>query len=820
MGVEKRWLKWNGIYDLSGICNRPLTPLDALPDRIKAIKERLYLLGFDCGTLDAAINDETKKALRTFNGYWNHPTINRLTDPVVLPPAVPGPLNAPYFDGDTLDVLTEMEDEYQPIKSPAIQQHAATTATIQISRNRIGRSGYSTTLNRATPLAVKIVSAPSSLPSFANYAMIQLEIKGFEKVQSLLFRIYRNYDTNRDKISVPGDKLIYQEILDREAVMSLIKQGPKNNMGVHHEAKAFIMKNEVTGGFSGFFNSFLGLAYERLHAPYKIRVWVSSINGFFENYKFVQTTDIPSSRKVFSETANLHYLDQKKRADVQRGRASSLSGAPANTSYRNEPDINHMDSVHDKSFFAWIDKSESSNLKTRWTELARWNSALKREKYWTGNDEQSVNLIEEVCKDGHDARFIIDNQIQEEAFPIDFAKDPAGIYLEYREKLDAEGPNFKFPELAEVFSNIEHHINLIKRRLCCGQWRHLDPTVKNDVQPFFGSTILPEIKRIEGNGFPYDDSILFCEKFMSFFSLIVHHAVVKPELSFFQNYDLRKSTQPPLDPNIIVPFAHWLRDRRNRVDGCRSTAGSEYGIVTGHRYHTSQSTADKAFVAKSNTDTFPQLKDEVSKVQNGRNIAKPILVPSYNPLDPYFFVRIRAVPMYAIGMLDMQYLNADGIRQIPVGFFEHDMFHVCTPGTGIQQWKTLYKRLCDVIDANPSFDPAVAEKLVYVKWQENVEKITAKIDSFSGVRRDTFAFLLFWLLHEPKTGILPPALPEPKLMSERLTQQDAYGVDLVLKTIKDENTTDFFGNYSHPFMQYLNWATAQYAFLAPELEDM
>lgn len=797
-----------------------MTPLDPGPDQIKAIKERLYLLGFDCGALDASMSDETKSSLRTFNGYWNHPTINRLTDPVVLPPAAPAPLSPPFFDNDTITALLEIEDEHRSVKSPAIQQLAVTTATIQVSRNRIGRSGYSTTINQATPLAVKVVSVPATFLPFSEYGMINIEIKGFEKVQSLMFRIYRNYEADKDKISIPGDKLIYQEILDREAVLSLAKQGPKNNLGKHHEAKAFIMKYECTGGFGGFFNSSLGIAIEKLHAPYKVRIWVSSIKSFFDNYKFNPTTAVPTSRRLYDEPKNLHYLDSKKRSDVQRGRTKILSGAtPTDSSYANEPDVNHMDSVHDKSYFAWIDKSESKTLKTRWADFAKWNSALKREKYWTGNDDQAVNLIETVCEHKHDARFVIDNQIQEETLPINFAKDPVGIYLEFREKLDRDGPNFKFADLAELFANIERHINLVKRRLCCGQWRHIDSAVKNDVLPFIDATVIPEIKRLQSEQFPYDDSILFCEKFMSFFSMIVHHAVVKPELSFFPNYDIQKANQPPLDPNGVQPFANWLRDRRNRIDGCRSTAPSEYGTGIGHKYLTSQSTADKAFVAKSFTDTFPDLKNEVRTVQSGRDIGKPILIPSYNPLDPYFFVRIRAVPMFAIGMLDMQYLNADGIRQIPVGFFEHDMFHVCTPQTGVQQWKTLYKRLCDVIDANPGFDPTIAEKLVYLKWQDNIDKITAKIDSFSDTRQKTLAFLMFWLLHEPKSGVVAPALPEPKLITERLTQQAPNGAELVLKAIRDEDAIDFFGSYSHPFMQYLNWASTQYAFLAPDLED-
>src|ERR1041385_8709857 len=108
MVTATRWLRWNGVYDLAGICNRKLTPLDPPADQLKALKERLYLLGFDCGTLDNSPSNESRDALVTFNCYWNHPTIRKW---VPLPPAqpaqprvpLPAPvLTAPYYDADTV----------------------------------------------------------------------------------------------------------------------------------------------------------------------------------------------------------------------------------------------------------------------------------------------------------------------------------------------------------------------------------------------------------------------------------------------------------------------------------------------------------------------------------------------------------------------------------------------------------------------------------------------------------------------------------------------------------------------------------------------
>ena len=67
-------LKWDGVYDLDGICNRRLEPLDSAANQVLAIRQRLYLLESKTGALDNNLDDETAKSLWTFNWHWNHRT--------------------------------------------------------------------------------------------------------------------------------------------------------------------------------------------------------------------------------------------------------------------------------------------------------------------------------------------------------------------------------------------------------------------------------------------------------------------------------------------------------------------------------------------------------------------------------------------------------------------------------------------------------------------------------------------------------------------------------------------------------------------------
>jgi hypothetical protein len=851
MATVTRWLKWNGVYDLAGICNQPLTPLDSTTEPIKAIKERLYLLGFKCGGMDNTLNNETKRALLTFNGYWDHQDIHRLADTAAAT------FPAAYHDPATIKCLKDLEDTWPP--PPVVVPTTATvTTTVQVSRNRLGRTGYSTTLNTSTSLAVKVVATPKSLVPFAEYAALEIEIKGWEKVKSLLLRIYRNFDPTTDQVAIAGDKIIYQEILDERALQALAAKGPKRHTGPHHEAKAFIMRQEVGGGFGGSFRNFFGVAYERIHAPYIVRVWVSTIDKFFDSYAFKPTDEDKASRKAANEKFNLHYLDDQEREAITRGRQQALTskGMTRGGLHRNEPDINHMETVHDKSNLAPTDASESPVVKTSaryWSQLTKWNAALKQAKHWTAKDAQAINLIAEPCAD-HPPRFLLDNIIQKETFPDTFAKDPVGTYMALRANLDRDGTNFACAELKEVLDNVRRHLNSIKRRVCCGQWAQLAEAIRGDAVSFIEHTIEPELDKLVKRNYPYDDSLYFMNSFMAFFSALVHYAVVEPELDYFTKFSLQPTRLLPTQNNDtqgLRDFGKYLGQRRGKIDGFRSEAFSEFGMTGTHIYpggKLSQFFEADGFgypQRKDKTRTsgvgYPRLRIEIADKQQttGQMVGKAILIPSYNPLNAYYFVTIRAVPLFLVGMLDMQYLNADGIRQIPVGFFEHDLFHVET-GQKQQQWETLYNRLCNVIAQSKSTTTPLTEENVYRKWQKNIKTIDDLVALYTDKKeQNTLKFLLFWLLHEPKSGsvyewlkkkgVAPdeankfmrtfpyPALPEAALLSERLS----HGHKMALQNIRQEDETDFFGVYSHPLMEKLDWAASILEMLfIPLMDDL
>lgn len=843
MATITRWLKWDGVYDMAGICNQPLTNLDNKAEQIKAIKERLYLLGFNCGALDNTFNDETKKALMTFNGYWNHPTFRKWIPTVhkIAIPPYPDP-KPPYYDPKTIYCLKEMDDKWWVSGAPVPATTSIASGSLQMSRNRIERTAeFGLTINTMTiALAVKIVSIPKSIIPFSEYAPIELKITGFENVKSLLVRIYREFDPKQDEIAIPGDRMIYQEILDSKAIQALSDNGPGSETGKHHKAKAHIMRQQAGGGMSGFLRQFLGAAYERLHAPYKVRVWVSTDDNFFRDYAFKPTGEVPSSRKVSpKEIENVHYLEDRKRQKVRRERKLSLDdeGFVQDATFLNEPDVDHMSSVHDRSNKARKDTSEK-DIKKKWADLINVNTALYQRKYWTSENKHTINLIEGPCSQ-HDKRFILDNILEEEQFPKDFAMYPVKTYIMLRNRLEQHGGNFQYPQLSEVFANVGRHINSIKRRLCCGQWSHVDKSIKDDVDSFI-EVILDKLATLKSGHYPYDDSIHFFECFMSFVSYIIHKAITQPELDFYKAFDLQSNPERLKIDDASVDTAadnsiDYVRDRRNQIDGCRSTAPSEYGFYSKHSFGKMTKSKD-AFEApltrgKNQTDGYLKMKDTIpTKLKDKNDIGKAILLPSYNELNAYFFVKIRAVPLFMVGMIDMQYLNADGIRQIPIGFFEHDLFHAET-GSGSQQWRTLYDRLCEVIDEGNVATKLLAEINVYEKWQKNINKLDELVNSFEeGNKKEVLKFILFWLLHEPRTGdpkkwiewiestglsnleamkINPkfptPAMPEKTLLINRLTHGPPM-YSMALQMLRREDSIDFFGPETHPLIPLLDWA--------------
>lgn len=840
------WLKWDGIYSSSGMCNHLLTPLNNGGNQMEAIKERLTLLGFDCKT-----EEQTKESLLTFNGYCNHPNINRLSD---IPEddadqaqqddeggGVRGdddttteddatqddadnirrPNWNAYYDAQTITMLQELDD---PMVRERIEpeDEAGPSNRVIISRSHMEREQIDLTLNSVTALGVKVVSTPKSFTRFAESAAIKLQIKGFNDVKSLLFRVYRNYDPNTDKIYASEDRIIYQEVLKEDEIKTLPTEGPKKNIIPQHPAKAYIMKQMIGGGMDGSFGNYIDKVYDRLHAPYKIRVWVSIEEGFFDEY-------VMTSNPVFGANLDslnpIFYLDQERVEDARDRRRDSLSsedwgGLLIDSS---EPDVDFKKSVHDKSN---LEEKSQRGILTNWNSLKRQNAALKKSKYWTKNDSQGTNLIEIQCEK-HTIDFLQENEIQKELFPIEFSQNPLGVYRDLRSRLDAVGDNFPYPELREVFDNVKRHINIVERRLCCGQWSHIDAEIRENTINFTKERVLPELSETVSRGYKYDPALVFLNKYMFLFSFIVHKGVVRPELDFYSTFGIGEKKAPSQERSYV----QYIIQRRNRIDGCRSPSGSEYGFTANHPFDGSDNPEDfyttgegRPYVA----DGYPSMKKGTSRVMRNKqvDVLKPILIPSFNPLDAYFFVKIRAVPLYMIGMLDMQYLIADGIRQMPVGFFEHDLFHVHTFNTP-QQWEVTFNRLLEIIEKTAQTDAPLNEFEIYERWFANINKIAGDLGNFPG-NQDALKFLLFFLLHEPASSAklnrkLTEREDEREAADEEYTKLDHSACskraremsrnivpepseilkrlesNFIVEMMLEKTEQDFFGGYERPW---------------------
>ena len=877
------WLKWDGIYSASGVCNQPLLPLDAGENQIKAIKQRLTLLGFKCNEINNDLDNDTKIALLTFNSYCDHPDIHLKVNPcgncgkTLHKPFEPcrrhGNQTAPvqdFYDDSTIRMLESLDDEWwQPQAQNELIQETEVIG-VDLSRSRIGRANsFDFTLHSATSIAVKVVSTPDEFSRFSEYAAIQLQIEGFETVKKLLFQIYKEFDGDPDTIEVDAKKLVYQEILDLDGISKLPSEGPPDgNKGAHRDAKAFITKQMIGGGMTGFFGNYIDSAFERIHAPYKVVVWISNDENEFEESDEPETQNEGTGEADHRPgTVGIH--DVEAQESFRKIRTSLIKGeGTSNPLFGLAPELTELVTVHDRSNIRNGEEGEEG-LRTSWSDFTDKNPLLLQPQYWTEENADRINLIGQQCEH-HDNEFLKRNEIQPEEFPNKFRDDSLETYRNLRERLEHEGENFKYPELSEVFHNVGRHVNIIKRRLCCGQWNQIDEELKENIVSFLDEQIDPKIGELLANQCPNDDSMIFFNSFMFFFSFVVHKAVVRPELDFFETFGLQEN-QAPNDSN---EYNEYLRNRRNKIDGNLSDAQCEYGFYNKHPFDGSNNSAEFFTADGFNSQGYPYMKNKIASntsmtpVTNlvnalfepgnriGRdkrkrkfeakyaNLAKVILVPSYNPLDVFFFVEIRAVPMFMVGMFDLQYLTADGIRQIPIGFYEHDLFHVNT-GQGTQQHPTLLKRLCSTIQDSAGSENPMTEFDVYERWQRNLANVIRHIGQRRGDQHFTLGFLYFFILHEPMglsgyefvkalniliqspvPGRAPrqadsinaylrnnnvqadrvqsltevfksPALPEPGSMLDRV--EEGVLVEVVREKIKN----DFFGSYSYIALDHL-----------------
>ena len=243
------------------------------------------------------------------------------------------------------------------------------------------------------------------------------------------------------------------------------------------------------------------------------------------------------------------------------------------------------------------------------------------------------------------------------------------------------------------------------------KWSHVEKKLADSIVQFMEMQVEIERTQLISDNYPYNDSIIFLNKFMFFFSFVVHKTVTAKEFEFFSNFELRGSVAS-LTNGQNGEYGNYIFRRRNWIDGNKAQVNKEdIGIEEWRSFQfedepsafftTDKTRGKKSFLKMKETVATKRNRIISSLVENqvelGRqseetlnekfaNLAEVILSSSYNPLDVYFFIKIRAVPMFMVGMFDLQYLTADNIRQLPITFFEHDLFHVDV-GTAKQQYQ-------------------------------------------------------------------------------------------------------------------------------------
>jgi hypothetical protein len=684
--LETRWLIWDGFYSLFGECNQPLAPIDS----IRGVRQRLRRLGFYRGDRlknDEQLDSDLARAIVEFKAFPDSPTKQHTTE-----------LNSATRSGID-SVFTG------PLGGKELDSKAR-TKPIPVSHEQ---------------LTTKVVSVPSAIDPFNEFAGIEIQIGRLVRVESMLLRIYRNYDPATDNgREIPKERLVYQEVLDKKAVQALLQSPPgpsasqKNIGGYSPEATTLLREKRL------FNNGYVC----RAHAPYKVRVWVSSSLDTFAAY---------------ADPTRAAWKDLAPRAEAfefARDRGPAATDDP-------HPTLKENQDVHDQANFGGRAAASS----------------------WTGVDNAGVNLLQQPCP-VHDASFIARNRQLSERFIFErFRDQPVKTYLDlYRRAAASADGNFGYPELDDTFENIRRHINRIRQRICCGRDSAIGAEIKIQINRHL-DLLEQDVEKLFNQVYPYHDSLRFVAKFMEMVDWITYHTRTVPELRHYQlmgkGEDEREWTL-----NIRRLFEELAR-LRNLRDGLNYS--------TQLRLFTTESLAD-IYNAAGGKSLWQKCR--LMPALNKRDL---VVLPSYNPLDEVFFVKIRQVPMFVVGLIDLEYLIADSHRYSPFEFFSHDAFHIFsnqdegekTP----QLWRSLFNRASELDPKNGFGDAAQRERLIrqWDAYATHIQSLLAQGTQQGADFQRALEILLFCVFHEPiDTGTstskasFSPAIMEPASAQTRL----------------------------------------------------
>lgn len=727
MSVRECVLFWDGIYDPAGRCNSILGTADTLI----GVQARLWRLGFYEGPVDGATQGaDFSQAVREFRAFPNQAGASGSAD----------------LDG-------ELQAELRAYFEDQVPRLPTKGSTLMGSRSEPTESANVGLTLTQEDLSVRIVAVPTEIRAYETQAGVRIRIGAFEKVRSLLFRVYHSYDasTDRNGAAIPLARLAYQEVLYDTEILNL--------PGVDVLPKLEDVGEGVSGGERRGCEVAIRpdvaaiMRHKRCHrrvfarpedAPYKFRVWVSSDPDAFRAYDATKRDEWLRVMDAYDTTG----LEPR---EFDRD-PKPTDATPSTSTTPEDPTVEAKKTVFDQS-------STDAN--------------------WTGDDGDGVNLMLKSCAT-HDATFTAANAFPAAdkwttAFPFagkNLLDDPVGVYmgLYLRAKTAADG-NFSYPELKETFDEMKRHINRIRQRLCCGRDAHMPKSFRDHVNEYLNK-VAADVVKVEQDSYPYKDCVRLCAKFIEMYDWIVFQTQTTSEIRQYQLSGKDADGYRIDSSRLLQQLGRSRTAALTRRNDPQAAYATQYTIEQSTPGRTlKEAYADSPIVTRSSG-----VGEKLNRILAIRDM---VVVPSYMPLDEAYFTRIRQVPVYLMGMIDLDYLNADAHKYAPLEFLSHDAFHTisnlgASETTSPQLWHWMLRRLKQ-ITGQAGFPPDDEDRRrLLALWDENANVLRDAIDRLGDEDlKAACEILAFCVLHEPvqtnRPGVDKPTISFPPAMPDALS---------------------------------------------------
>jgi hypothetical protein len=653
--------------------------------------------------------------------------------------------------GGTLRTLAAMDDASithppPPAKAPG------RIMRLFVSRSRATRRGSGAVV-QLPDIAVKVRRTPRSLRPFVEVAFVQIKLTSAADIQSMMFRVYRSFDSSKGIGPMSAEQLVYQEVLDRAQIDALVRSVPDEKTWVAplHPTRGGILRRQVNDSDGERFRKTEicragggALTFDRSHAPYKFKVWVSTDAGAFDHAKISELPDP---------------------LELRRSSIDVLDDVASETSVVTPPPTEAT--VHDEARAGEAEDATASAAD--WPAIQRnaKAAAFRKNKFWTSRAQLGKNLCGTACAE-HGSTFLADHVEERDAFVVAFQADAWNEYLKAcaARKPDNHVRDFTWKPFDACCAAIDRHLARIEQRVCCGAYSGLPEPMKVAIARL-AHEHRAAFADLRASDCPYHATFAQIESFVNFWNSVVAATTANDE------YELHRIALESASPAAKEAYgsdpATIVNMRRNDISKHRMLAGGVTVIrdVATFEYAAALSSVNNSATTLPHTLTTPHDAYGAACTCTG----ELLLYPSYAPLTPRFFIAVRAAPLWVLALIDTGYILADRNYMQPYSFFEHDMFHATDDRTR-QQWITMMAARDDHLRRGRS----VTE--VHELWQKNVETILEEIDQYADTKK-ALELMFFYLLHEPvdnaEDAAKAPAVPEKTSIETRLAMGPKAG---------------------------------------------